>query len=425
MIAKTGSDPEFKARLMSDPHAALREMRFEPGSERPSRIVLRTCLLLATIAVSLVVQGCSPAGSGNKPAPLVLGAIYNLSGTQAGLDIPSSQGAHLAVEEVNRDGGLLGRPVQLILEDGESEPALIEKKTADILERFPSTSALMGLSDTDMVLAAAPVAASGGRLFLTSGATSPRLPAQVPEYLFLACFGDNVQAAAGAEWAYQDLSARSVSILFDSSNSYTRLLQGYFQTRFEELGGQVLSVESYTADDLSQPISRLQESDLTFLSAMPEEALEAVRLLREAGFSAPILGGDGLDLADLWSKHPEVSNVFFTTHAYLGPDNPDPKVIAFREAYNQAYPGSTADAFSALGYDAARLLMAAIARAESTDPDAVRKGLAGIREFEGVTGTMSYTSGSRIPTKSASILQIERGTRKFVRQLLPARVPPA
>jgi branched-chain amino acid transport system substrate-binding protein len=424
VIAKAGSDPEFKARLMSDPHAALKEMRFNPSTERPSRIVLRTFLLLIPIAVSLVVQGCSPVGSRDKPAPLVLGAIYNLSGTQAGLDIPSSQGARLAVEEVNRDGGLLGRPVQLILEDGESEPAVIERKTADILERFPSTSALMGLSDTDMVLAAAPVAASSGRLFLTSGATSPRLPAQVPEYLFLACFGDNVQAAAGAEWAYQDLSARSVSILFDSSSSYTRLLQEYFQTRFEELGGQVLSVESYTADDLSQPISRLQESDLIFLSAMPEEALEAVRLLREAGFSAPILGGDGLDLADLWSKHPEVSNVFFTTHAYLGPDNPDPKVIAFREAYNQAYPGSTADAFAALGYDAARLLMAAIARAESTDPDAIRKGLAGIREFEGVTGTMSYPSGSRIPVKSVSILQIEGGNLKLARQFVPAQVPP-
>ncbi len=123
-------------------------------------------------------------------------------------------------------------------------------------------------------------------------------------------------------------------------------------------------------------------------------------------------------------KHPEVSNVFFTTHAYLGSDNPDPKVVAFRKAYSQAYSGRFPDAFAALGYDAARLLMAAIAQAESSDPGDIRKALAGIRRFEGITGTMSYPAGSRIPTKSVSILQVEQGNRKLVKQLLPARVPP-
>jgi len=354
----------------------------------------------------------------------VLGAIYNLTGTQAALDVPSAKGARLAVEEINREGGLLGRPVRLVLKDGESRPAVVESKTAAVLKEFPFTSALMGLSDTDMVLAAAPVAARSHRLFLTSGATSPRLPAQVPEYLFLACFGDNVQAAAGAEWAYQDLGARTASILYNSSMSYTRLLQGYFQTRFRQLGGQVLSIESYTPDDISRPISRLRKADLIFLSAMPEEVLKALRLLRETGFSAPVLGGDGFDSEDLWGKHPEVRNVFFTTHAYLGPDNPDPKIVAFRKAYGQAYPGNTPDAFAALGYDTARLTMAALAQAETLDPGGIRKALAAIRRFEGVTGTISYSAGSRIPSKSVTILQVERGQLKLVRQLLPAKVPP-
>ncbi len=386
----------------------------------------RPLLLSLLFTVGLVILGDSQTGSANEPVPLVLGALYNLSGTQAELDVPSSQGARLAVEEVNRDGGLLGRPVRLVLEDGESKPAVVARKTAEVLKRFPSMSALMGLSDTDMVLAAAPVAARSQLLFLTPGATSPRLPAQVPKYLFLACFGDNVQAAAGAEWANKDLSARTASVLFNYSKSYTRLLQGYFETRFRQLGGQVLSVQSYTSsDDLSESIRQLQKADLIFLSAEgPEEALKVIRLLRKAGFAAPILGGDGFDSEDVWQKHPEVTHVFFTTHAYLGSDNPDPKVVVFRKAYSQAYSGSLPDAFAALGYDAARLLMEAIAQAESSDPGDIRKALAGIRRFEGITGTMSYPSGSRIPTKSVSILQVEQGNRKLVQQLLPARVPP-
>jgi branched-chain amino acid transport system substrate-binding protein len=385
----------------------------------------RVFLLVFLITVALMMLGCGQVGNAKEPVPLIMGAIYNLTGSQAELDVPAAQGARLAVKEVNRNGGLLGRPVHLILKDGESRPAVVKRKTASVLQQFPSTLALLGLSDSDMVLAAAPVAARNKRLFLTSGATSPRLPAQVPGYLFLACFGDNVQAAAGAEWACQDLSARTAAILFNASKSYTRLLQKYFQTRFRQLGGQVLAAESYTTtDDLSQSIRRLRKADLIFFAAMPEDALRGIRLLRQAGFSAPIMGGDAFDLEDLWAKHPEVSEVYFTTHAYLGPDNPDPQVVAFRKAYGRAYPESTPDAFAALGYDAARLVMTALAQAESTNPADVRQALAGIRRFQGVTGTISYPTDSRIPTKSVTILRVKRGQRQLVRQLLPIRVPP-
>jgi len=382
-------------------------------------------LLTFQFAWGFLILGCVQVDHPKKPAPIVLGAIYNLSGFQADLDVPSSRGVRLAIEDVNREGGVLGRPMRLVVEDGESKPAVVEKKTADMLTRFPTMSAMMGLSDTDMVFAAAPVAAANQRLFLTSGATSPRLPAQIPKYLFLACFGDNVQAAAGAEWAYQDLGARTVSILFNSDKSYTRLLQGYFETSFKQLGGKVLSVEGYKPGDMSQAILKLQKADLIFLSAGdPSEALKGVSLLRKAGFSTPILGGDGFDSEDVWQKRPDIRNVFFTTHAYLGPDNGDPKVVAFRKAYIEAYPGNIPNAFAALGYDAAQLLMAAIAEAGSPEPADVLEALAGIRQFEGVTGTMGYAPGSRIPRKSVTILQIEGGNCKLVRQLLPERVPP-
>ena len=354
-----------------------------------------------------------------------MGAIYNLSGSQADLDVPSSRGALMAIEDANREGGVLGRPLRLVLENGESKPAVVEKKTSDMLNRFPTMSAMMGLSDTDMVLAAAPVAAANQRLFLTSGATSPRLPAQIPKYLFLSCFGDNVQAAAGAEWAYRDLGAHTVSILFNTDKSYTRLLQGYFQTSFKQLGGKVLSVKGYKPDDLIQAIQSLRKADFIFLSAAdPSEALKLVRLLRKAGFSIPILGGDGFDSEDVWQKPPDINDVFFTTHVYLGPENDDPKVVAFRKAYSETYQGNIPDAFAALGYDTVQLLIMAISVAGSPDPAKVLDALAGIREFEGVTGTMGYTPDNRIPRKSVTILQIEGGKRKLVRQLLPERVPP-
>jgi branched-chain amino acid transport system substrate-binding protein len=381
-------------------------------------------LFIPVLALSVLMADCMHATVSPSPEPIVLGAIYSLSGGQAALDVPSSRGARLAVDEINRAGGVLGRPVQLVAGDAGSAPGPAADSSAEILNRHPSATALLGLSDTDLVLAAAPVAAAKGRLFLTSGATSPKLPAQIPGYLFLACFGDNVQAAAGAEWAYDKLSARTVSVLFNSESTYAQLLQGYFRSRFEELGGRVLSIASYTpGKDLGPPISRLQTADLIYLAATPDEVLDVVMALRASGHHAPILGGDGFDAADLWQAHPEISNVFFTTHAYLGEDNDNPKIVAFRRAYTRAYPDAIPDAFAALGYDAARLLITAIRHAASTDPEEVRNALASIREFDGVTGQLGYPADSRIPLKAVTLLGVEGGGYRLVQQLVPAKTP--
>ena len=109
---------------------------------------------------------------------------------------------------------MLGRPVKLVLVDGETKPKVIAREAARLFKQEPALAGLIGFSDTDMVLAAAPIAAKNKRVFLTSGATSPKLPREVARYLFLACFGDNVQAAAGAEWAVKTLKARSAVVLY-------------------------------------------------------------------------------------------------------------------------------------------------------------------------------------------------------------------
>ncbi len=384
----------------------------------------RVWVLITMLALSVLATDCVANIVPSPREPIILGAIYSLKGEQASLDVPSSMGARLAVEEINREGGVLGRPVQIVLGDAESTPDLAAGRIADILHQHPSVSAFMGLSDTDLVLAAAPVAADNGLLFLTSGATSPKLPRQVPGYLFLACFGDNIQAEAGAEWAYDSLSSRTVSVLFNKESTYTQLLQVYFRSHFEELGGRVLSVEGYIpGEDVGSLIDRLPAADLIYLAATPGEALNVVLALRKAGHHAPILGGDGFDAADIWQVNPEISNVFFTTHTYLGEDNDDPQIVAFRRSYTEAYPGATPDAFAALGYDAARLLLTAVRQAGSSDPDAVHAALADIRSFDGVTGQLGYPDKSRIPVKAVTILEIKRGAYKLIQQLLPAATP--
>ena len=119
---------------------------------------------------------------------------------------------------------------------------------------------------------------------------------------------------------------------------------------------------------------------------------------------APILGGDGLDIGAAWRQAPHADKIYFTTHAYLGADNRT-RVQAFRAAYAQGLSGQAAGRLRGARLRRARLLMAAISAAGSTRPQAVRKALAATQGFAGVTGTISYRDGSRIPAKSVSIIR--------------------
>ena len=381
-----------------------------------------TCSRLIAIG-ALFFAACNAVHGLATEQKVTFAAMYNLTGGQQNLDIPSSEGARLAVDEINAGGGVIGRALEMTLLDGETRTGVTENKTRELFKNNPLPAALIGFSDTDAVLAAAPIAAKHGRIFVTSGATSPKLPAQVPEYLFLACFGDNVQAAAGADWAFSELKARTAIVLYNESSTYTRLLQGYFETRFRELGGKVLRSVPYTLEGFANKVRDLPDADMVYLSGLPDDVAVAVPALRDAGISVPVVGGDGLDIGAAWAEVPRATDIYFTTHAYVGADSPDPMVRKFRAAYEKSYPGKEPDAFTALGYDTVRLLVRAIESAGSADPDAIRTALATTSGFKGVTGTISFENGGRIPKKSVAVISIDGGRQKFVQSVLPEKIP--
>lgn len=378
-----------------------------------------TALCLALLLASL---SCDKNQSAQSEEVITFGAVYDLSGILAPIDLPSSKGAQLAVDQINTKRGEGEAKIQLILKDGQTDFAVLPTLVPEIMDSYPDTRAFLGLSDTDQVLAAAKSAADEERVFLTSGATSPRLPEQIPNYLFLACFGDNVQAAAAAEWAYNELQARTVSVVFDSTEIYTRLLQAYFVTRFEELGGQVLSKQAYADGEVAEVVNTITPADFIFFSARPTDAPTGIRLIRQAGYAQPIVGGDSYDEPAVWLSYPDLKEVYFTTHAYLGADSPDPDVRAFRTAYVDRYQEEPS-AFSALAYDAVQLLVEASRKATDDSPQALLEALSDIQDFPGVTGQISYGSTERIPRKSVTILEVDDGEQRFVKEFVPELVP--
>lgn len=116
--------------------------------------------------------------------------------------------------------------------------------------------------------------------------------------------------------------------------------------------------------------------------------------------------------------------VYFTTHAFVDAANPDPAMTAFMAAYQQANPGHEAGAFAALGYDTARLILVAVAKAGSDAPAAVLAALPQVEAvFRGLTGTIRYDNGSRIPSKSVTVLQVHAGRVSLAGQFVPSEIP--
>lgn len=396
------------------------------------KIIDRLAIIIigAVIVVSCSISGMAAEnGETDNESPIKIGAIYNMEGSQSPLDIPSAKGAKLAVKEINNNGGINGREIQLILCDGKTEPIAIEECARQLIYT-DNVSAIIGFSDTDMVLAAAPIAAEAKTVFVTSGATSPKLPEQIENYLFLACFGDNVQAAAGAEYAYNSMDLKTCYLLIDEDMEFTRLLGRYFKEKYTQLGGEILLEDTYQGgtNDFTAQIDALNDLDLApdmvYISSGPDDAGIIIKQFRDEGINQPIFGGDSFDTPKLVSiAGKNTSNVFFATHALMDEENGTKIVKEFISAYKSEYGEAPGSAFAALGFDAVMLLADAIKRAGSDDREAILEALPNAKDLDGVTGTISYENDSRIPKKGVTIVSIVNGTFTYLETIVPEMVP--
>ncbi len=396
------------------------------GFERGAALFQRGRFWFAPAFIVLIyfIASCGPAST----EPIRLGAIYNLEGSQASLDVPSANGAKLAIKEINASGGIRGRTAELVLYDGKSDRQTIEQAAHKLVEK-DKVPAIVGFSDSDMVLYAAPITAAAGSVFLTSGATSPRLPEQVKDFLFLAAFSDDAQAEAAAQYAFSDLSLKAAYVLYDSSMEYTLILKDHFKAKYSDLGGRIVLENKYESGrkDFSAQIDSLKRQlkpvpEMLYIASGPDDIGAIAKQFREAGFNQPILGGDAYDTPLLpATAGPSADNIYFTTHAFMDERTGTERVKKFIAAYRAEYGRPPENAFAALGYDAVKLLAEAIKVGRGDDPRSILVGLGLTTDFPAVTGNINYELGSRIPRKEVTIIALKKGQPTLAAQVTPPK----
>jgi branched-chain amino acid transport system substrate-binding protein len=428
-----GRDFESDEAILPRHHRLL---RLDGQYDRRAVIRRAMALGLAAPLVAAMMKAAPAAAQDASPAaapsgePIKLGSPYNLTGGYASIDNPAANGSKLAVKEINAAGGVLGRPLEIYIEDGKSDIPTITSVTKKLVEE-DGVNALAGLTDTSYMLAAGPVAQDAGLPFIDVGGTAP-LITTVGDYIFMLPFGDNVQAAVAAEFA-NEKGWKTAALLFDEAMDYTKFLAKYFKDRYtmEDIGGQIVSEQTYSMGDtdFSAQLTEFKnldpQPDFLFVSSNPGEIGTIIKQARDLGLEMPIVGGDGYDtplLAEL-AGNEAANNVFFTTHQGIYGD--DPAAAAFAKAYEAEYGNPPEAVFAALGYDGVKLMADAMTRAGTIDGAAVRDALAATQGFQGVTGTISYEPGSRIPSKSVALIEVVDGKNQLLKIVVPEVVPPA
>jgi len=374
---------------------------------------MRASLVVVSILAGLFA-GCGQQGSGE--GTIRLGHFASMTGDTASFGQSTDQGIRLAIDEINSSGGVLGRKLELVTEDDRSITEEARSAAQKLIQR-DGVVALLGEVASSRSMAAAPEAQRAGVPMVSPASTNVKVT-EIGDYVFRTCFIDPFQGAVMARFAWNDLGARRVAILFDFKQDYSVGLAEAFRETFAELGGEIVADERYTSGDIEFRAQlttiRAANPDAVFVPGYYTELGLIAKQARELGLAVPLLGGDGWDSEKtLEIGGAAVEGYYFSTH--YSAESDDPRVQSFVLQFKEKY-GGVPDAMAALGYDAAKLLADALARAGGTDGPAVRDALAATRDFGGVTGRITIDP-KRNAHKDAVVMKIENRRFKFFKSV--------
>jgi branched-chain amino acid transport system substrate-binding protein len=379
----------------------------------------RTTLGVLAVAASVsLLAGCSGAqGSAGAadPATIKIGVNYELSGAVATYGQASVRGIEMAVEEINKAGGIKGKQIELVQYDNKSEPAEATTLATKLMNQ-DKVLAVIGPATSGSFKATVPVAIKNKVSVVSGSATADDVTVDasgVKEYAFRTCFNDSFQGTAMANYATKNLAAKSVMIIKDSSSDYAKGLAENFKKTFTAAGGTIVGEEAYVAGDtdFNAVLTRVkgQQFDAIYLPGYYQEAGLIIKAARGLGITAPVMGGDGFDSPDLLKLGgaAALNDVYFTNH-YSSLDK-DPKVVSFIAGFKAKY-NEDPNAFHALGYDTAKFVADAIGRASAFSGEAVKDALAQTKDFQAVTGTLSVDPNHN-PVKAIVVVGLKDGVQ--------------
>jgi len=376
----------------------------------------RCWLVLAVLFPALVAVVPSHAKE------IKIGLITPLSGDVKTFGESVRNSFLIAVEEANARGGVAGMKITYVIQDDKND-ATEAANVANLLVNQQRVKAIVGSVTSKATIPVSDIIQAAKVPTISPTATNPKVTVadgKRKDYMFRACFIDPFQGAVMAKFSRETLKGESAAVLFDASNDYSKGIAEVFRDAFRKQGGKVAAFESYGKDDVdfSALLTKVKASgaDVLFLPDYYNKVGLIAKQVQEKGLKVRLVGPDGWDSPDLVKiAGSAIEGGHFSNH--YSPDDLRPEVVAWVKKYKEKH-GQVPDALGTLAYDATNLLLEAIRKAGSDDPEKIREALASIKDFKAVSGKSTLDrNGDSI--KSAAILKIEGGRQKFVKMVNP------
>ena len=343
---------------------------------------------------------------------IVIGGLAPLTGDVAVYGTTATNGVKLAFDEINKAGGVLGKQIEYKVLDEKGD----ETEAVNAYNKLLSDNivALIGDITSKPSIAVAAEAASEGTPMVSPTATHPDVTTY-GDNIFRVCFLDPFQGKTMAKFAAENLKAKKVAVLYNTSDDYSSGIAKSFKETAESLGLEVTAFEGHGAKDVDfktqlTNISKTEPDALLIPDYYSQIALIAPQA-KEVGLKATLLGADGWDgvVGTLDKGNLDVvENSYFCNHYSIKDESE--KVQNFIKAYKETY-NEEPSAFAALGYDAAYVVAKAIEEAGSTDQAAIVDALKNT-SYDGVTGSMKFDEDGN-PIKAVLIIKIVNGEYTF------------
>lgn len=364
---------------------------------------------MSVMMVGAFMTGCGGKDKGADENVLVIGGSGPLTGDYSTYGISVKQGAQLAVDEINKAGGVNGVNFKLLFEDDMADPTSAASAYATMADNGMQVG--LGGTTSGACLTAVAEAEKDGILVVTPSASQVECAA--PDNVFRICFTDPLQGEYAAKVIKERNLGTKIAVIYEKSNDYSVGIQKAFEAKAKELGLEIVTSQAFTNQsntDFSVQLQAVKNSgaDLVFLPIYAQEAAYILTQAEKQGVDIQFMGGDGLDGVITKAGDANVGaleDVLLLTPFYADEDS------AFVKAYKDAYD-AVPDQFAADAYDAVYAVKAAMEEsgAVPTDADFNEKVIEAMTKIklEGVTGTMTWDATGE-PDKTASVVQIKSG----------------
>jgi branched-chain amino acid transport system substrate-binding protein len=368
-----------ESRKTKDDHFA-RHLRFgflAPRLGRRSSFVLRrSSFVLAVLALLLAACDSGPQPTPNFTGVVKVGVAAPYTGDTADGGIQIWQGAQLAADEANAQGGILGKKIEIVPADDAANPGKAQEIASGLVAQ--GVVAVVGHKDSGVSIPASVVYNAAGIVQITPTSSNPTLTEQGFDTVFRVCPVDKTQGPVLAEFMIETQGLTQIAVIY-ANTAYGLGLRDEFERRAGELGVTPLASEQITRGDkdFAATLQRIQpfSPQAIFYAGSLPEAIIIVQQMKEFGIKATFVGGDAL-------FQPEfiVSTGSAAEGAYISSFFPDMLkaggqaeknwVAQYRETFKRNPGGNSSG-----GYVAALAIFQAMKNANSTDPAQVKTAL--------------------------------------------------